>query len=64
MLPGAIFRLLTKVGTVSGFKPRFQVQIIWPTRSHGGYCILNRGVKPPLEFDHYGLQVGIAGIRY
>jgi hypothetical protein len=48
----------------SGFKPRFRVQIIWPTGSHGGYRIRNRGVKPPSEFDHYGLRVGIAGIRY
>jgi hypothetical protein len=48
----------------SSFEPRFRVQIIWPTGSHGGYHIRNRGVKPSSEFDHYGLWVGIAGVGY
>jgi hypothetical protein len=48
----------------SSFEPCFWVQIIWSAGSHGGYRIRDRGVKPPSEFDHYGLRVGIAGIGY
>jgi len=44
-------------------KHYFRVEIIWPSGSHCGYCVCNSQVQPLSEFDHYGFQIRVPGVR-
>jgi len=60
---GGVSRLIL-VEANSGFVPGLWVEVVWPSGSHSGYCVCDRGIKSLSELDHDGLRIRISGVGY